>query len=384
MRALRERVRLSLTVETQKPAHSGFMIRSGSSGSLSSHSPKLKERRGIKSTSEAKFAKHYKLKGEVMASTNVGMKVLFAQRLSDNVEVVIKVRDKSNSFKRGSDEREWRCTTEIQLNMPKNDTLCEYLEVLETKDNYYVVMEKVDGRDLFEQMQHDKDGIKQVKTREIVWQILSALSKLHGSGRIHKDLKLENVMVDMNTPKRRQSQVPGGGDLSPPSAKLIDFDTVQDWEPSSPKARDVLGTDGYIAPEAYGGQYSPASDIYCVGVILYKLLTRKFPFRSEIFDDQPGENWVGSPAMARIQERLKHEKIDFQRPPLNKCPAVADLLAKMLAFDAAERPSAEEAMGHPWFYLKPEELSPRGPRLPSVRTNPGGHPLARHAAAAVR
>eukprot|EP00928_Gymnodinium_smaydae_P009167 TRINITY_DN13394_c0_g2_i4.p1 TRINITY_DN13394_c0_g2~~TRINITY_DN13394_c0_g2_i4.p1 ORF type:complete len:320 (+),score=64.01 TRINITY_DN13394_c0_g2_i4:245-1204(+) len=319
-----------------------------------------------------------------MASTNVGMKVLFAQRLSDNVEVVIKVRDKSNSFKRGSDEREWRCTTEIQLNMPKNDTLCEYLEVLETKDNYYVVMEKVDGRDLFEQMQHDKDGIKQVKTREIVWQILSALSKLHGSGRIHKDLKLENVMVDMNTPKRRQSQVPGGGDLSPPSAKLIDFDTVQDWEPSSPKARDVLGTDGYIAPEAYGGQYSPASDIYCVGVILYKLLTRKFPFRSEIFDDQPGENWVGSPAMARIQERLKHEKIDFQRPPLNKCPAVADLLAKMLAFDAAERPSAEEAMGHPWFYLKPEELSPRGPRLPSVRTNPGGHPLARHAAAAVR
>eukprot|EP00928_Gymnodinium_smaydae_P009166 TRINITY_DN13394_c0_g2_i3.p1 TRINITY_DN13394_c0_g2~~TRINITY_DN13394_c0_g2_i3.p1 ORF type:complete len:192 (+),score=31.50 TRINITY_DN13394_c0_g2_i3:208-783(+) len=191
-------------------------------------------------------------------------------------------------------------------------------------------------------------------------------------------------MVDMNTPKRRQSQVPGGGDLSPPSAKLIDFDTVQDWEPSSPKARDVLGTDGYIAPEAYGGQYSPASDIYCVGVILYKLLTRKFPFRSEIFDDQPGENWVGSPAMARIQERLKHEKIDFQRPPLNKCPAVADLLAKMLAFDAAERPSAEEAMGHPWFYLKPEELSPRGPRLPSVRTNPGGHPLARHAAAAVR
>merc|ERR1719327_1440077 len=104
----------------------------------------------------------------------------------------------------------------------------------------------------------------------------------------------------MDSPQRKRTSVPGTpseNPCSPAMAKLIDFDTVQDWEPMSPKAKDVLGTDGYIAPEAYGGEYSPASDVYAVGVIMYKLLTGRFPSRPDIFDDEPGENWVGSEAM---------------------------------------------------------------------------------------
>merc|ERR1719476_702942 len=112
--------------------------------------------------------------------------------------------------------------------------------------------------------------------------------------------------MESNSP-RKVPPSPGSftSSMASPGVKLIDFDTVQDWEPSSPKAREVLGTDGYIAPEAYSGEYSPASDVYCIGVIMYKLLTRRFPSNSEIFDDKPGENWVGSPAMKRIRERLR-------------------------------------------------------------------------------
>merc|ERR1719163_2603120 len=139
-------------------------------------------------------------------------------------------------------------------------------------------------------------------TREVVRQILEALRVMHGTGRIHKDLKLENVMVD-TTP-------------ASPSAKIIDFDTVVDWAPTSPRSKHVLGTDGHIAPEAYIGDYSPASDIYAVGVVLYKMLTRKLPFRPSIFDDKPGENYVGSSAMFRVQERLKKEPIDFTPAPI--------------------------------------------------------------------
>merc|ERR1719392_650973 len=91
-----------------------------------------------------------------MESTNTGMEVLFATRLSDNLETVVKVRDRAKSFKRGADEREWRATTEVQLNMPKIDTMCQFIDVIETKENYYVVMERVEGRDLFEQMACEK------------------------------------------------------------------------------------------------------------------------------------------------------------------------------------------------------------------------------------
>mmetsp|Transcript_57896 Transcript_57896/g.130849 ORF Transcript_57896/g.130849 Transcript_57896/m.130849 type:complete len:379 (-) Transcript_57896:109-1245(-) len=349
MKAVRERMRKSLTITA--PAKPGAKTASSQSNLLEGH-------KEFRCMTEAQFAKLYKLKGQVMESTNTGMEVVFATRLSDNLEVVIKVRDRSKSFKRGADEREWRATTEVQLNMPKIETMCHFIDVFETKENYYVVMEKVEGRDLFEQMASERLRINDA--REILFQILTAVKAMHDAGRIHKDLKLENVMVDMDSSPRKVPPSPGSctSSMASPGVKLIDFDTVQDWEPSSPKARDVLGTDGYIAPEAYGGEYSPSSDIYCIGVIMYKLLTRKFPSRADIFDDQPGENWVGSPAMKRIQERLKNEKIDFSRPPLNRCPAAADLVSKMLAYDPNVRYSADDALRHEWFALKPEDLSP--------------------------
>mmetsp|Transcript_26754 Transcript_26754/g.49135 ORF Transcript_26754/g.49135 Transcript_26754/m.49135 type:complete len:344 (-) Transcript_26754:116-1147(-) len=336
MKSLRERRKnMGLKVET-KPG--------GSTG-----------KKAIQKMTFAEVQKLYKLKGQVMESTNAGMEVIFADRASDGLEVVIKTREKATSFRGSTQEREWRATTECQMNMPMIENLCEYMEVLETDTHYYIVMEKVRGRDLFEQMA--AEYIPQADAREIIKQILQALKAMHKEGRIHKDLKLENVVVDMDSPKKRDMmKKDADAPCSPVEAKLIDFDTVVDWEPQSPKAKDVLGTDGYIAPEAYGGDYSPASDVYCVGVIMYKLLTRKFPSRPEIFDDAPGENWVGSPAMKRIQEKLKNEKIDFTRKPFDVCTLAADLCEKMLKYNPQERPSAEDALNHEWFTTDVTEL----------------------------
>lgn len=305
----------------------------------------------IKDMTEEAFSKLYTLQHDVMESTNTGMSIVFATRLADGAKCVVKVRDRSCSFKRDSDEQDWRDTTEFQLNMPAVDTLCQFYDVIATRKNYYVIMENVAGMDLFELMV--RDTLKPADVREIIYQILNGLKALHGIGRIHRDVKLENVMVDMDSSKEPSSP---GGRITPstksprsPGAKLIDFDTVQDWEPSSPRTRHVLGTDGYIAPEAYGGQYSPASDIYSLGVIMYKLLTRRSPHRESIFDDKPGENWVGGPAMLRVQARLKKEVIDFTRRPFSDMQDAADLCKSLLAFNPSERPSAEEAMAHKWF-----------------------------------
>lgn len=319
----------------------------------------------IQSVSEAEVARRYKLGGMVMESTNKGMEVVWATRLADQLQCVIKVRKKGESFKSASDERTWRSTTEVQLSMPPTESMCEFMEVLETPARYLVVMEKVDGKDLYEQM--EERNISHVDAREIVRQTLIALRAMHSTGRIHKDLKAENVMVDIPAAGSakakeiaRQKSMKGEDVSSPATVKLIDFDTVEDWEPMSPKAKDVLGTDGYIAPEAYLGNYSPASDIYSVGVVMYKLLTGDFPSNEDIFDDQPGENWVGSPAMQRIHDRLKTEKMDLTKPPLDSCTPAAELCAKMLCFNPDDRPSAEDALKHGWFMLD-------GSKLPNKR-----------------
>lgn len=355
MKAMRERMQKGLTITTKTAAKPN--------DERTEHmraKPKV-----IVAMTEEQVHGMYRLGKQVMESTNTGMDVVFATRLKDGVQVVIKTRQRSNSFKSAREEREWRATTEYQLNMPKIASLCEFFEVLETPKYYYIVMEKCDGRDLFEQMAREKLPI--LDAREVVRQVLEALTAMHGSGRIHKDLKFENVMVDTN-PKNPPNVECG----SPVSAKIIDFDTVQDWEPNSPKTKDVLGTDGYIAPEAYSGDYSPASDIYAVGVIMYKLLTRKFPSRADIFDDQPGENYVGSPAMKRIKERLRKEQIDFTLPPLDRCSEARELVEQMLKFDPELRPTAADALKHPWFNLEPEVLSPKATGTRSSSSRQGG------------
>merc|ERR1711953_1467662 len=149
-----------------------------------------------------------------------------------------------------------------------------------------------------------------------------------------KDLKLKNVVADVDT--------------SCISVKVIDLDTVTDYKPNS-MWKIVLGSDGYIAPEAYEGRYSPASDIYSVGVILYRLLTKKFPHGLHLFDDKPGENYVGSDSMKRIRQRLQSEPIDFNQAPLNQMPDAADLLRKMLTFSPQARLTSEQALKHRWF-----------------------------------
>merc|ERR1711964_535166 len=91
---------------------------------------------------------------------------------------------------------------------------------------------------------------------------------------------------------------------SPRMLKLIDFDFTEEWEPSSPRSKAVVGTDGYIAPESYHGDVCPKSDVFSAGVVIYVLVAGRFPYPDEIFDDGPNENYVGSPKMKEIYKKI--------------------------------------------------------------------------------
>lgn len=289
------------------------------------------------------FADFYDMGKEVMPSTHRYMKVNFATRKTDKQEVVVKVRFKPACFCSRQDEKNWRLNTEFLLNLPDSIGVARVYEVMEDPTAFYVVMEKVGGLDLFETLEHMRK-IPVSTTREIMRQLLESLVFLHSHCAVHKDLKLENVMVDCSEALAGKSK-----SMSLQAVKVIDFDTLESWSPAGSTAKDVVGTDQYISQEAYAGKYSPLSDIFACGVILYRLLTGKFPFHDDMFDDEAGENWVGSPKMAQIRRRLKVAKVDFSKEVFQEHQDATDLVMRMLAYQENQRPTASAALEHPWF-----------------------------------
>lgn len=287
------------------------------------------------------FAKKYKLGDVVMRSTHTAMEIKYATRYSDQQDFIVKLRHKPKCFRCKAEETDWRRATALILNLPRHVGIANVFEVLEDNYAFYIVMEKAPGMDLMELL-HARKMFTVSEVQEILNRILQSLAHLHAHNLIHKDLKLENVVVDT-------SGIGMGRPWSPKTVKLIDFDTVDEWTPKSIPAKHVLGTDQYIAQEAYKGLYSPRSDIFAVGVIGYLLMTGRLPFKEDIFDDKPGENWVGCLKMEEIRGKLKQQNVKFHYRVFQQNPLATNLLDSMLAHNEYDRPTAEEALKMEWM-----------------------------------
>jgi len=332
-----------------------------------------------------RFSDLYELGEEVLPSCHPGMEVRHARRLLCGTDVVVKVRRKPESFSDDDEEKDWRDSTELMLNLPHNSSIARIYEVFEDKDAYYVVMEKAGGMDLCETLRSGQ-ALPVTEVKEVLRQLLSGLAELHDRGCIHKDLKLENVMLNRSPSSdavstccsersatkdtaigssplqsRRVSRERSSGSIcgissvgsspiSPVSVKVIDFDTLEQVtsQPSGPR-KEIQGTDQYLAPEAYSGHYSRSSDVFAVGVIAYSLLTGMFPFSDDIFNCKRGDYVVGSPKMREVREKLCNFKVDWSHPVFTSHPQARDLVQRMLAMDKRSRPTARSALLHTWL-----------------------------------
>ncbi len=146
-----------------------------------------------------------------------------------------------------------------QLNHPN---IISVFDAGETEGNPFIVMEFIPGNTL--------KGITTPSVSEVLvmaTQICKALDHAHSKGIIHRDLKLENIIVtDTQT------------------LKLMDFGLARSSDDSRMTEEGVLkGTLAYIAPELIQGESaSPQSDLYAFGVILYELLTGHAPFEGTV------------------------------------------------------------------------------------------------------
>jgi serine/threonine protein kinase len=143
-------------------------------------------------------------------------------------------------------------------------------ENFETFDNMFIMMEVIQGGELFE---HIKDyEISEKEACLIVHQVLEALEYLHMCGIVHRDLKPENIMVELDD---------SGETTEVHQVKLADFGLSKIIVPGEVMF-ESCGTPAYVAPEVLRKQgYQNEVDIWSTGVILYTMLARALPFHSQ-------------------------------------------------------------------------------------------------------
>ncbi len=181
-------------------------------------------------------------------------------------------------------------------------------------DRLAIVMELVDGKDLRDLL--DKRGpFPEQEAIDLCAQVLEGLAEVHHAGIIHRDVKPENVLVAV-------------GDDGTLTAKITDFGIARIAQGQSiTRMSGLIGTPAYMAPElAFQEQVTAAVDVYAVGIMCYELITAHTPFTS-------------ANAYAMLRQHVDEQPT---KPP-EMSDALWAVVARMLAKQAADRPSAGDA-----------------------------------------
>jgi len=194
--------------------------------------------------------------------------------------------------------------------------------------SFAIIMQFVEGGDLFDRIVKRKKYPER-DARDVMSHLLSALAYLHARGIAHRDIKPENILL-----RTAKSDV---------DVLLTDFGLAKGTAVGPHGCRTFCGTPQYLAPEvmerqneddlALGGYDGAAADIWSVGVVLFVLLSGTQPANSKV------ENkWTTCSFNESVWSYVSEE--------------AKDVIHRLTAVDANERPSAAAALQMPWFTVQ--------------------------------
>jgi calcium-dependent protein kinase len=210
-------------------------------------------------------------------------------------------------------------------------------EVYESHEAIYLVQELAVGGELFDRLFEEQPDqcFSEAECVRMVKQMLSAVRYLHSKGIVHRDLKLENFLLASKRPN---------ADLV-----LVDFGLSKHFKYGEVQ-REAVGTPYTVAPEVIRGDYDEKCDVWALGILSFILLCGDPPFGG--LDERD--------SMRTIKSNILSGHFDYERTEV--WSVVSDeakaFVEEMLVTDPKNRPTAQDALRHPWL----REWPPRGER----------------------
>lgn len=240
---------------------------------------------------------------------------------------------KKTKIQSSPDER--RVQREITIaKLLNHNNIITVHDVLEKPNHIWIVMEYAAHGELYELL-ITNGALPSDVARDIFKQILSAVHHCHSFGVIHRDLKLENILV---FDKHRKLNYTTGEEKTFYTIKLADFGLANTVEHDDEDhlLRTFCGSLLYAAPEVvHGRPYNgPKVDAWALGVVLYALVYGAMPF----------EHTVQSVLLEQIS------KGDFYRH--KKRHDAEDLIERLLCVDPIERGSVVDAIDSEWMNVE--------------------------------
>jgi tRNA A-37 threonylcarbamoyl transferase component Bud32 len=201
----------------------------------------------------------------------------------------------------------------------EHPNIVKIIERGESEDKLYIAMELLQGKTL--SVKIDEEGKMELNTCfHIMEQIADALVLIHGKDIVHRDLKPSNIML-----------IERDGD--PNYVKLLDFGLAKmKFQTSLTSSGILVGTLNFVAPEQLtDSQYSPAGDVYSLGVTFYEMVTGKIVF--------PGD--TATDIMKQVLDKSPVEPNRF-RPDIP--PLLNDLIMKMMSKKKDLRPPVQDVL----------------------------------------
>lgn len=188
-------------------------------------------------------------------------------------------------------------------------------EVFENKDRIILVMDCADGGELYDYINNNQ--LTERDARRIFRQIVSAIHYCHQNGIVHRDLKLENILLDHEN-----------------NAKIADFG-LSNYYSHNDLLKTYCGSPLYASPEIVNGQpyHGPEVDCWSLGVVLYTLVYGTMPFDGTNFKKLRSQITTG----------------DYYEPA-NPSEA-AGLIRHLLTVNPAKRATMSDIVSHWWVNL---------------------------------